>query len=211
MRKFLYIVTAILCYVTLCSKSCNEGGQNGELQQEEKLINEKAEIKSEFASGRILEKSLEAFEMKAVQKLTDLSDYLNILADSSIDNSFREQSRLMTMNLFISDTIRVNRRLLFERDKSSVRIYDFINSEVPIVSKNIAFDSIRVTEQLHFTSDYSYRGRLAFSRRIRSVTNKDTIWSPSAPMQVEFFVSKIGKSFGNEVLKVWNLSFGTIY
>jgi hypothetical protein len=40
---------------------------------------------------------------------------------------------------------------------------------------------------------------------------KDPASSPSVTLHAEFFVSKIKKSFGADTLKVWNLSFGTIY
>lgn len=211
MRRFIYLVTAILCYITLCSKSCNEGNQNGEIPLAEKLSNEKTEIRNEFVSEFIPERSLSAFESKAKQKLTDLSDYLNILSDSSMDGSFREQSKMMVVNLFISDTIGVNRRLLSEKEDRSFPINKLIRSEAFPVSKKIVLDSIRISEQLHFTTKNTYKGRLAFSRRIQNAPSKDSIWSPCAPMQVEFFLSKIKKSFGSDTLQVWNLSLGTIF
>ena len=46
MRKFTFIIAAILCYITLISKSCSVRKQNNDLSQEEKLIHEKADIRN---------------------------------------------------------------------------------------------------------------------------------------------------------------------
>lgn len=210
MRKFIYIIAAILCYMTLSSRSCSEGSQKSDVRPEEQLLNEKTEIKSEFESGAIHEKSLLAFEAKAKQKLTDLSDYLNILSDSSTDNSFREQSKLMISNLFISDTVCISSRLSGNYDNSKLRINEFLKSEAISGPKNIALDSIRITDPLHIISEYRYIGRLIFNRRIKLSSLSDSGWSSPVTMQAEFFVSKIPKSFGNETLRIWNLSLGNI-
>jgi len=211
MRKFIFIIAAILCYITLSSKSCSDRKQNDNLSQEEKLIHEKADIRNEFESEFIPEKSLTAFEYKAKQKLTDLSDYLNILSDSSIDNSFKEQSKLMVLNLFVSDTIGISNCLTNDTDFRKESIKNFVKNTTFTGSNKIILDSIRVIEPLHITSDHSYNGRLAFSRRMKNRSAKDTFWSPPASLQAEFFVSKIKKSFGTDTLQVWHLSFGTIF
>ena len=211
MRKFIYIIAAILCYITLSSKSCSEGKQNDNLSQEEKLIHEKADVRNEFESEFIPGKSLAAFETKAKQKLTDLSDYLNILSDSSMDNSFKEQSRLMVLNLFVSDTIVISNCLINGKDFKRESVNNFVKTTSSAGPEKIILDSIRVIEPLHITSENNYKGRLAFSRRMKNVLSKDTIWSSAYPLHAEFFVSKINKSFGSDTLQVWNLSFGTIY
>ncbi|MEI7829810.1 MAG: hypothetical protein WCI31_08570 [Prolixibacteraceae bacterium] len=210
MRKFLYILAAILCYITLSSKSCSEGKQNDDTSQEEKLIHEKADIRNEFESEFISEKSVHAFESKAEQKLTDLSDYLNILCDSSVDKSFKEQSKLMAINLFVSDTTTICHCLTNDTDLRKESIRNFLKAAKFTDSKKITLDSIRVTEQLHFTSEHRYKGLLAFSRRIKNISAKDTVWSVPASLQAEFFVSKIHKIFGKDTLQIWNLSLGNI-
>ena len=211
MRKFIFILAAILCYITLSSKSCSDRQQDDNLSQEEKLIHEKTNIRNEFESEFLPEKSLTAFEYKAKQKLIDLSDYLNILSDGSIDSSFKEQSKVMALNLFVSDTISIRNCLTNDTDFRKVSIKNFVKGSTFAGSKKIIFDSIHVTEQLHITSDHIYQGRLAFLRRMKYSSAKDTLWSPPTSLQAEFFVSKINKSIGADTLHVWHISFGTIF
>lgn len=211
MRKFIFIITAILCYITLSSKSCSDRQQGDNISQEEKLIQEKTDIRNEFESEFLPEKSLTAFESKAKQKLIDLSDYLNILSDGSIDSSFKEQSKVMALNLFVSDTISISNCLTNVLDFRKESIKNFIKNTTSTGSKEIVLDSIRVIKQLHFTADNCYKGRLTFVRRMRNRSAKDSIWSAPISLQTEFIVSKIKKSFGTDTLQVWNLSLGTIF
>lgn len=211
MRRYLYFLLAILGYISLSSKSCSDRTENNAASQEERLIQEKTDIKNEFESEFLPGKSLNAFESKAKQKLTDLTDYLNILSDNSISIFFKEQSKLMIFNLFISDTTSIRNRLINDADFRMVSVKEFVKATTRSGSKKIIFDSIWVTEPLHITSGLSYKGRLAFSRRMQNRAAIDSVSMPPVTMQAEFFVSKIKKSFGTDTLQVWNLSLGTIY
>ena len=211
MRKYLYLLIAILGYILLSSKSCSDGKENNAASQEERLIQEKSEILNEFGSEFLPGKSLNAFEHKAKQKLTDLTDYLNILSDNSMDISFKEQSSLMVFNLFIADTTRITNRLINEADYRMVSVREFAKAVTRSVSKKIMLDSIRVTEPLHIASGSNYKGRLAFRGWTQNRSVNDSASSPHVNLQAEFFVSKIKKSFGSDTLQVWNLSLGTIY
>ena len=181
---------------------------NNNASQEESLILEKTEIRNQFGSDNLPAKSLEAFESKARQKLTDLSDYLNILSDSSMNISFRAQSRLMLINTFLSDTARISNRFLARTDPGNVQVKALADDHYS--PGTIRLDSIRIIDHLHFMPDYRYHGRLSFQRRIRVTSARDTTWSAPAEFNAEFFVSKISKSFGNEKLQIWNLSLGNI-
>jgi hypothetical protein len=211
MKRGLYILLAIVGYILLSSKSCSEGKENNAISQEESLIQEKINVKNEFASEFLSGKSILAFESKAKQKLTDLSDYLNILSDSSMDHSFKDQSKQMVLNLFISDTTVISNLVINDADSRKETVKKFAETIRFRDNNKIMIDSIRVIEQLHVTSDKNYKGRLAFSRRLMSRLAKDSVSMHSVPLQAEFFVSKIKKSFGTDTIQVWNLSFGTIY
>lgn len=211
MRRYLYFLLAILGYILFSSKSCSDRTENNAVSQEESLIQEKSEILNEFGSEFLPVKSLNAFEHKAKQKLIDLTDYLNILSDNSMDSSFKEQSKLMIFSLFISDTTRIRNRLINDSDFRMVSVKEFVMATTRSGSKKIMLGSIRVTEPLHITSGLRYKGRLAFSGWTQNRSAKDSVSSPPVTLQAEFFVSKIKKSFGTDTLQVWNLSLGTIY
>lgn len=210
MRRTLYLLLAVLGYLLLSAKSCSDGREQDSASMEVKMIREKAEIRNEFGSDFLPGKSLSAFESKARQKLTDLSDYLNILSDNSMNNSFREQSRQMIVNLFLSDTLRIETRLTNDADSRKITVNEFVQAASQSGSGKFLLDSIRVTEPLHSASNRIYKGRLAFSRRIKNGLARDSAWSPPVSLEAEFFVSKIHKTFGKDTLQIWNLSLGNI-
>jgi len=66
-----------------------------------------------------------AFEIKAKQKLTDLADYLQIYADNSLDEAFREHARQMILDLFISDSVQVKIRIKKDKEEINLKINEF--------------------------------------------------------------------------------------
>ena len=210
MRRFSYILTACLLYLLLCSDSCNSNRQDRSVEHEAALAQDVEDLKNEFKSDELTEKSLNAFEVKAKQKLVDLSDYLNIYTVKSTDESFRIQARQMIQDLFISENVRINDLLLNEPDRKDISITDFLNRKFQYNLLNLKFDSIRISEPLHRTNELNYTGSLKFSRFMKALTSTDTLIVSPTKMEVEIFVSKVKKAFGNDTLQVWNVSLGNI-
>jgi hypothetical protein len=210
MRRFLYILTTCLLYLLLSSESCNSR-QDSAASQEAELTKDVAVLKSEFESDELSEKSLHAFEIKAKQKLVDFSDYLNIYTVKLTDESFRTQARQMILDLFISENIRINCRLLNEPDRKDIPVNDFLNEKFGYDFLNLKFDSIRISQPLHLKNGLNYSGSLRFSRFLETRTSSDTLIKAPAKMEVEIFVSKIRKAFGRDTLQIWNVSLGNIY
>ncbi len=210
MRGFLYILTACLLYLLLSSESCNSR-QDSAASQDAELTKDLSVLKSEFESDELSEKSLHAFEIKAKQKLVDFSDYLNIYAVRPTDESFRNQARQMIQNLFVSEKVRINNRLLNEPDRNDLTVNDFLNEKFGYDFLNLKFDSIRISQPLHLKNGLNYSGSLKFSRILKANTSADTLMTSPARMEVEIFVSKVKKAFGNDTLQVWNVSLGNIH
>lgn len=210
MRRFLYILTACFLYLLLCSDSCNSNRQDSSVAQEAALTREVEDLKNEFKSDELTLKSLDAFQVKAKQKLVDLSDYLTIYSAKSTDESFRTQARQMIRDLFVSENVSINELLLNEPDRKSILINDFLNRKVEYNFLNLKFDSIRISEPLRLTNELNYAGSLKFSRFLKTGTLTDTMITAPAKMEVEIFVSKVKKAFGNDTLQVWNVSLGNI-
>ena len=212
MRKYLIIFGAILAYLTLSSKSCGSDEKDDAAKNETELTQSKASIKAEFESDDLSRKSLRAFEVKAKQKLVDFSDYLGIYSDKQMDESFKNQARQMIKELFISDSVRINTLLSNEKDEKSIAIGEFLisYSASGFNSMDFIFDSIEVAEPLRRTDDYNYKGRLSFSRRAKTFTDTDTVFTGPVRMEADIMVSKVYKQFGSDTLQVWGVFLGKI-
>jgi len=212
MRKFLFIFGAILAYLLLCSKSCGSDEKDDTAKKEAELTKTKANIKNEFESDDLSKKSLRAFEVKAGQKLVDFSDYLDIYSDKQMDKSFKDQARQMIMDLFISDSVRINSLLLNEPDGKNIPLIEFLNLD-PATGYNsidFIFDSIQVATPLRRIDDLNYKGRLSFSRYLKAFSASDNVLSDPVRMEADIMVSKIYKPFGSDTLQIWSVFLGSI-
>ncbi len=139
MRKFLFIFFAILAYLALSSKSCGSDEKDDAAKKEAELAKTKVSIKNEFESDDLSKKSLKAFEVKAKQELVDFSDYLGICSDKQMDESFKSQARQMILDMFISDSVKINSILLNEPGGKSVQIKEFLDLNSTTVYNSMAF------------------------------------------------------------------------
>jgi hypothetical protein len=212
MRKFMFIFVAILAYLVLSSKSCGTDEKDDAAKQEAELIETKASIKNEFESDDLSKKSLKAFEVKAKQKLVDFSDYLGICSDKQMDESFKGQARQMILDMFISDSVRINTLLLNEPDKKNIPINEFLSSRLAAGYNSMDFllDSIEVVGPLRRIDDNNYKGRLSFSRLVKACSASDTVLLSPARMEADIFASKVYKPFGTDTLLVWSVFLGEI-
>jgi len=212
MRKFLFIFGAILAYLLLCSKSCGSDEKDDAARQETELTKTKVTIKNEFESDDLSKKSLKAFEVKAKQKLVDFSDYLGIYSDKMLDESFKSQARQMILDMFISDSVRINNLLLNEPEEKNIPISEFLNSDFGSGYNSLAFtfDSIEVARPLRRIDDLNYQGSLSFSRRLKACSASDTVFIGPVRLDADIFASKVYKPFGKDTLQVWGVFLGEI-
>lgn len=212
MRKFLFIFGVILAYLLLCSKSCGSDEKADAAKKEAELTQIKTNIKNEFESDDLSKKSLRAFEVKAKQELVDFSDYLNIYSDKLMDESFKNQARQMILDLFISDSVRINILLLNELDEKNIPISEFLSSDLTsgYNSMEFIFDSMEIAEPLHRIDEFNYKGSLAFSRRVKNCSSSDTLFTGPDGMEVDILASKVYKQFGTDTLQIWSVFLGDI-
>jgi len=210
MRRFYYILMAFLMYMLLCSKSCVNERKENTASPETQLFQARSEIKKEFESDYLTDRSLRAFEVKAKEKLVDLTDFLKIYSDAGMDESFKKQSIQMILDLFVTDGILINSQLVDESVVKMVSVRSFLKTTSGTGFSKIILDSLKITEPLHLTSDSQYTGSVRFSRKIARISEKDTLLSPPVDMQADIFVRKIKKSFGKDSLQVWKVSLGKI-
>jgi len=210
MRRLYYILMAFMMYMLLSSKSCVNERKENTASPEEQLFHARSEIKKEFESDYLSDKSLRAFEVKAKEKLVDLTDFLKICSDAGMDESFKKQSIQMILDLFVTDDILINSQLVDESFVKMVPVRSFLKTTSGTGFSKIILDSLKITEPLHLTSDSQYTGSVRFSRKIAQISAVDTIVSSPASMQASFFVRKIKKTFGKDTLQVWNVSLGNI-
>jgi hypothetical protein len=211
MKKFIILFAAILAYLVFSSRSCEGPEPEDARTREAELAITKERVKNEFASEELSRQSLRAFEEKAVQKLADLADYLNLYTDKSMDSSFREQARRMILGLFISDSVQINPLLTSEKTEKYRALAGFLATKPDTTyrSVSLAFGSVEIAESLHRTGE-GYYGTLTFSRQVTVCTVSDTTTTGKYPLEIEMVVLKSSKAFGPDTLQVWGVFLGNV-
>jgi hypothetical protein len=199
----------LFLYILLCSKSCSDDKEQAN-RQEEEVMAARDSIRSEFEAGYLSEEARYASEVKAIQNLKDLADYLEIYADVSLDSLFRQKAGDMIRNMFISEDTRLSFGHIKNKKMKTVSLEEFLDKGFgdKLISAEVIFDSINVAEPLQKLGEEAYSGKLAAYQTIYLCTATDTIFLPSCPLTIEILSSKKAKKVGNDTLMVWILSFG---
>ncbi len=205
MRQLFKILSFFMLLFLLTAEDCADG--NVEVTREEKLSGMFQDIENDFVNEELTYETLHAFEKRAIQKLNDLADYLNIYADANLSEEFRLKAREMILGSFNSemDLQTYFKSLGFIEDTTNKVLYLSIDEGVFITE----IDSINTIDFFHKTI-LGYSGTFQFSQKIFSVNSTDTIVVKAFNCDLETIISKNRKQFGDNFQDVWEVNFGEI-
>ena len=210
MSKYLKISIIILVLFVGYAPSCVD--EEAIAIREEAILNEtRGKIRAEFETEYLTKASLFGYEATAKQKLSDFVDYLHIVADTSLDLSFRVQAAEMIKNTFFSENIilqlappnkgfgkQIDVSILVEKGLEERMLLPFFS-----------IDSIHIQEPIHRTGNNSYSGTLGFIQLFNNSTGPSEIINVVA-READIYLKKEDKLFGSDTLRVWNVRLGEI-
>ena len=150
-----------------------------------------------FATESLSEDNLEAFEFKAVEKLMDYADYLEIIYSDGYAESFRQQARQNIFNLF--DTNENSEAALIDGSFSG-----------PFNTYQIMIDSVDIMDPLLRETDTRYRGSMSYDEKIHGLDQAETILISHSQKTVGIVLQMGYKDFGENSLLVWEVLLGNI-
>ena len=209
MRKISYISALVLLYLLVTAKSCDNQEQSDETRNRNRIKLTQDSIRSTFASDTLSDASLRAYEGTAVIRLSDFSDYLAILQDTSNAKPFRDKAREMIYKLFISENSMIRLSKPGESGKRELTIGRFLHdADIGTISfGRIIADSVRVIQGLKRAGDSIYAGKMTCSYTYNPEKG-------SAPQQakgtIDFFIKHQEKIFGTDTLLVWDVFLGNV-
>ena len=212
MRKYLFIFGALLAYLLFCSKSCNSNQTDDSDSPELKLGKIKDSIRSEFESDDLSKKTLRAFETKAKEKLCDLSDYLNLYNDKSLDDILKNQARKMILELFVCDTVSVKMKVSTQLNEKSPTIKELLSLDFSAGCDSVLFyfDTIGVLKPLRRKDELTYAGTLKFSKTLKGYSSSGLVFTNFETKKIEMMAVKVNKQFGADTLQIWKVLLGKI-
>lgn len=205
-RLFPYLLL-LLIGLTRCATSHRERAIENE-SAEAAIMS--GELEAQFTADYLSPDRLAVLEVRAQQKLLDFTDYLNIIADPAIDNTFRQQAEEQLTQLFIhpqtlvtwkEETLTLENCLNSIEQRSDNEQYIIQNIELiqPLRQNAARQDTARQE------STRQYSGVLAFSQLSATEYQEATY-----QRKVEIWAKKVDKQFGSEQKQVWEIFLGTI-
>ena len=201
MRKFTKILLYIMFLVLLTAEKCSDSRVAA--PKEYQMNNTFSDIEKNFANDELSDVVLSAFEKRAVQKLEDISDYINIYADTSLSVQFRAQANQMILDNFLE---KMELQIFYENlelqeDTLNTTLYHSKNGH----SFKIEIGSIEITNHFLKKSDLSYSGEIQFNLRMEVSNTLGAIEIKDSQYSVKMLAIKSTKNFGNETEEVWEV------
>jgi len=209
MRWIKYIWILIIIYIVCSARTCTESEEPSEEQKEQYTMNLINSVKHVFTSDSLSDHFLRAYEITAMEKLTDFADYMKIISDTTLDLKFRQHSAELVRNLFISDEIELSGWSRSYHAPDLIILEHLISYGLSEgVSRWNKPIQINIMKPFNNINDSTFTGRLSFNYISLSFNNQDTSVTPSAKLAIDIYLMKKTRSFGNDRFRVWEVYLG---
>jgi hypothetical protein len=161
-------------------------------REKQKKLEDLNAVNEHFRTEYLSRKNLSAFEIKAVEKLIDYSDYLGIEYDYNVAPSFREQAQENIRELFVNAAA------------PSQPLPPHVNPD-PYISLQFLIGSTEVINPLKREAPGTYEGSIRYTIQILGITSTDTIILDSSVHNMGMVLNKGYKHFGKDSLLIWEV------
>jgi hypothetical protein len=205
MRLLINILSLLTLLVLLTAENCGGPSESYKVEMKERQISDMYQsIENDFIKDELSIEDLNAFEKRAIQKLQDITDYINIYADTNISVQFRKQANQMIVENFIES----NDVNIFYKNLELLE--DTLNTALYYLKYGglfkTEFSSIEITNHFKKEPDLKYKGEIQLIQRIAYISQSDTFVT-SFPRRIGMIAIKTEKYFGNEIEDVWEVYF----
>jgi hypothetical protein len=210
MKLLFRILAFLFLYILLCSDGC--GGDEGNSESREQAGIEKTQdsIRTAFTADTLPPASLKAFEGMAQQKFSDFTGYLILLGNNSVAPSFKEKTREMIRDLFISESsvLQFSKPVLQGKKELEVSMLTKPGSDFAGIFGSIPADSVRIAQSLQQINDSLYAGKLYFPMIPVGMDSSKASTRSFNTGSVSFIITRCKKGFGKDTLRVWSVFLG---
>ena len=196
MKDMIKIGSFLLLLLLFTAEDCSDKATD--LSYDERQTEMFQHIEYKFEKAQLQPTDLKAFEIRGQQMVSDLVDYMNIYADTSILKNFRLQAKQMIRELFTSDALLDS----FFVQLNFVENYEqgtLFFKEKPV---KIQLQSAYLTESFTQQTDSSYSGSIQFGLYFP----EEKFYRQNELLELQLV--KKSKQFGENSVIVWELFFG---
>ncbi len=208
MKRQLTIPVLIVIYLICSARSCNDNENSG-LNEQHRISLVRDSVKNAFETAHLSDEAAHETEMTAKQKLLDMSDYLRILNDTSIDGMIRKKAVDMIRSLFLSENVKLKLNPI--RKEEVIPLKNLLSDGLSgkYASTEISMDSVLTFLPLRRINDTLYAGKMHFQYGI-ALKPELRKHKRSSGRTVEIYSIRVKKAFGNDTVRVWSVCLGNI-
>jgi hypothetical protein len=209
MKWIKYIWILIIIYLVCSARTCNESEETTEMQKEQYTVTLMRSVKHVFTSDSLSDPLLRAYEITAMGKLTDFTDYMKIISDTTLDLKFRQHAADLVKGLFVTNEIELY-------NCSGIYPGSGLNTLELLLAHSLSegipcrIDPFRITVRNPFVSknDSTFIGNLSFINKCGPISRKNTSEIVSVKLVFDIYLVKKLKSFGKDRIGVWEVYLG---
>lgn len=205
-RSFYFLVLVI--YIAMSARSCTDVEDMGQSAFQEQISLIESGMETDIPDI----KSLIAFEEKARQKVLEYGDYLSIMTDNALDSFFRAKVGDQFIALFTDDQVSLELNISKDSKSQHYSISELIRRiSEPGQGKVIIYnDSVMIVQHLVNINPHLYQGKINFNQNIQVGSPDASPLSAIYTQELDFYLKKIEKQFGDNSKKVWQVFLGDI-
>lgn len=165
-------------------------------------------LEETFQADSLSASNLRAFENRAVQKLHDVMDLIEIMSNPDNDKAFRAQAKAMLLGNFENDRNEIS-LVLPDVEPFQYTIAQFADSltDNRFLPLKLRLTGSNIHEPLSLQDDNAYKGMIYFS--LEPTANNKTLYPKD--MEAEIVLKKIHKDFGGATREVWEVFLGDLH
>lgn len=155
---------------------------------------------------------LTGFEGRAVQKVEELAEYIEIISDKDYDSIFRKRAFSMAVKLFKDQDIKISNSDKLLSSLSILGLNNYLNAvmENGYAKIVVEISNREYVENLSQSKSDAYSGKLLFDQTNYYYKNKNLQKKNTEKKEVDIILVKTEKKFGKKTKSVWNVYLGDI-
>ncbi len=205
MNRIFHIVwIGMIIYFSSCAISKKEN------ERIDKMLSSQAipfAMDASLVSDSLSQENLRNFELRAIQKVIDLYDYLAILGDANYKKSIREEIKNSAEDQFFDAHTPIQPFIDDTRLKEYISVEMYLDQVLFEKNSNLnIITNVKISQILESVNKHLFIGKISFELRTETEGNEG-----GKSKYVDFSLRKIEKDFGNESLRIWEVYLDRIY
>jgi len=200
-----YATYFILLCIAVCLWSCS--AEQGEPTMAKEAALDAYGMEHTFSAAEVTEAQFPGFKTRAIEKLQDLSDYLEVISNTEYERSMRKQMMEQALALFTTKDaiVEMDASPLDQARAHTIRrlLKGTLNHEYGLVK--IGLSDIVFIDGFVRTADGNYRGVIDYTQSVARVIADEISVDETKGKRATVIVMKVEKDFGGTSEMVWEV------